>query len=307
MTENAAQIEAALVYDASMALDMGQRERQEDAIVSDFTAGQNFGFVVLADGMGGHAAGDVASKIVVTEVFSELKLQSGDPDLLEPRIGQVLRRAAISANKCLQVYASQCPDASGMGATLVAPVLIEDRLYWISVGDSPLYLFRDDALIRLNENHALSSQIDYLVSSGLMAREEALCYPDPSCLTSVLIGAEIAQIDCRATPFRIRQGDILLVASDGVQFLSEERIEAILRFARKRSAEGIGAALLAAIQDLKDPAQDNIALCVIKAQARQASGAVPELEPETIRRGRVDAGSITILARITRGKRAVRQ
>lgn len=307
MTEPAAQIEATLVYDASMALDLGQRERQEDAIVSDFTAGQNFGFVVLADGMGGHAAGDVASKIVVTEVFSELKLQSGDPDLLEPRIGQVLRRAAISANKCLQVYASQCPDASGMGATLVAPVLIEDRLYWISVGDSPLYLFRDDALIRLNENHALSSQIDYLVSSGLMAREEALSYPDPSCLTSVLIGAEIAQIDCRATPFHIRQGDILLVASDGVQFLSEERIEAILRFARKRSAEEIGAALLAAIQDLKDPAQDNIALCVIKAQARQGYGAVPEVESETIRQGRVNTGSITILARITRGKRAARQ
>lgn len=293
-----------LVFDTSMSMEQGCRDRQEDAVVSDFSAGEPFGFVVLADGMGGHAAGDVASKIVVTEMFSELKLQSGDPDLLEPRIAQVLTDATKSANNCLRAYASQTPEATGMGSTLLAPVLIEDRLYWISVGDSPLYLFRDDALIQLNEKHALDSQIDYLVSNGIMGREEALSYPDQSCLTSVLIGADIAQIDCRSTPYQIREGDILIVASDGLQYLSEIQIAAILRFAQKRPAEEIGAALMAELRQLNDPTQDNIALCVIKAQRKgsQVSARTSDA-PTAIAQERYKTGSVTILARVTRTKR----
>ena len=62
-------------YDVATALGLGQRELQEDALVTDFPAGQDVGFVVLADGMGGHAAGELASAILVTEVFAELKFK----------------------------------------------------------------------------------------------------------------------------------------------------------------------------------------------------------------------------------------
>lgn len=295
---------ADLVYDTSMAIDLGRRERQEDAVASDFSSGQAFGFVVLADGMGGHAAGDVASKIVVTEVFSELKLQSGDPQLLEPRIAEVLRGAAANANDCLGLYAQQHPTAGGMGATLLAPVLIEDRLYWVSVGDSPLYLFRDGELSRLNENHALVSQIEYLVSSGIMEREEALNHPDQSCLTSVLIGGDIAQVDCRTTPVKIMEGDILIAASDGLQFLSEEQIEGILRFKGKRSAKEISAALMKDVLKLGDPCQDNVSLCVMKVMRQ---GAVSALEDNSKTVSRTNNGkneTITILARVRRAKNA---
>lgn len=292
-----------LIYDASMAIDVGRRERQEDAVVSDFSSGQPFGFVVLADGMGGHAAGDVASKIVVTEVFSELKLQSGDPELLEPHIGEVLRRAAFSANKCVGLYSQQCPDTDGMGATLLAPVFIEDRLYWISVGDSPLYLFRDGALSRLNENHAVLSQIEYLVSNGIMGREEAMSYPDPNCLTSVLIGRDIAQLDCRTVPMRIEEGDILIAASDGLQFLCEDRIASLLRFVKKRSAEEIGAALMKEVQKLDDPHQDNISMCVVKVMSRGGSSELREVSTPQTQSHAFNNGSITILARMTRAKK----
>ena len=296
-----------LVYDTSMAIDLGRRERQEDAVASDFSSGQAFGFVVLADGMGGHAAGDVASKIVVTEVFSELKLQSGDPHLLEPRIGEVLRGAASNANKCVGLYAREHPSAGGMGATLLAPVLVEDRLYWVSVGDSPLYLFRNGELIRLNENHALSSQIEYLVSAGIMSREEALSYPDQSCLTSVLIGGDIAQLDCRSNPVTIMEGDILIAASDGLQFMSEDQIEGILRFKQKASAEEISAALLKEIQKLDDPAQDNLSLCVIKA-LRQGAAIVPDSNDQTFAHTQDGKSeTITILARVRRSRKAAGQ
>jgi len=298
---------ADLTYDTAMSIEIGRRDRQEDALASDFPSGQAFGFVVLADGMGGHAAGDMASKIVVTEVFSELKLRSGDPDLLEPCIGDVLKGAALHANTCVGHYAREHRESVGMGATLLAPVFVEDRLYWVSVGDSPFYLFRDGVLTRLNENHALSSQIDYLVSAGIMDREEALSYPDQTCLTSVLIGGDIAQVDCPASPMKLMENDILIAASDGLQFISEAQIEGVLRFQRKSSAEQISAALTKEIQKLDDPDQDNLSLCVIKVLG-EGSEAIPQGDLGTVTRSSDGANeSITIIARVTRGKKTAAQ
>jgi len=292
-----------------MVIEQGRRTRQEDAIVSDFPAGNGLGFVVLADGMGGHAAGDMASKIVVTEVFSALKMHSGDPTDLEGHIGDILCAAARGANECVGQYSSQSPEADGMGATLLAPVLMEDRLYWISVGDSPLYLFRDGTLRRLNEIHSVMSQIDYLVDSGMMNREEAVNHPDQQCLTSVLIGREIPQIDCRAVPVRLAHGDIVIAASDGLQVLGDDRIEELLRFTRQQSAAQIAEGLLQDIARLDDPEQDNVSFCVVKvlrqsemAQAEdppEATATQHELHRET-RRGRT--GSVTILARVSRAR-----
>ncbi|WP_371224877.1 PP2C family protein-serine/threonine phosphatase [Roseovarius sp. 2305UL8-3] len=298
---------ADLTYDTAMSIEIGRRDRQEDALASDFQSGQAFGFVVLADGMGGHAAGDMASKIVVTEVFSELKLRSGDPDLLEPCIGEVLKGAAIHANKCLGHYAREHSESDGMGATLLAPVLVEDRLYWVSVGDSPLYLFRDGILTRLNENHALSSQIEYLVSAGIMDREEALSYPDQTCLTSVLIGGDIAQVDCPAMPLHLKENDILIAASDGLQFISEDQIEGVLRFQQKSTAEQISTALTKEIQKLDDPHQDNLSMCVIKLLG-SGQEVIPQDDLGTVTRSSNGKNeSITIIARVTRARKKAAQ
>ncbi len=308
---------ADFVYDSAMALDLGRRDRQEDALASDFPSGQPFGFVVLADGMGGHEAGDVASKIVVTEVFSALKLQSGDADQLEPQLAEVLEGAAFNANDCIGHYARENPDSYGMGATLLASVLVENRLYWVSVGDSPLYLFRDGALTRLNENHALASQIEFLVASGLMSREDAMQHPDQSCLTSVLIGGDIVQIDCPRQPFTLNENDILIAASDGLQFISEEQIESLLRFQCRNSAEDISATLAQEIKALDDPCQDNLSLCVVKVQRRSTAArtcaqmaaamnrAAPQDHCETVTRLRDGKSeTVTILTRVQRSRTA---
>ncbi|MCA0869796.1 protein phosphatase 2C domain-containing protein [Seohaeicola saemankumensis] len=251
-------------YDAASALSQGQRETQEDAIAADFPVGAGVGFAVLADGMGGHAAGDIASGIVVTEVFSELKLRAADPDFLERNIAQVLHDAAFDANDCVGHHVASHPRSHGMGATLVAPVFLGNRLYWISVGDSPLFLFRDGRLRRLNADHSLTPQIDYLASRGLMATEEALNHPDRNCLTSVLFGHEIALIDCPAEPVSLQANDIVVAASDGLLFLEEEEIEGIIQSYADRTSSEISSRLLAALANLDDPDQDNVSLCVIK-------------------------------------------
>ena len=93
-------------------------------MVADFPAGAGMGFAVLSDGMGGHAAGDVASKIVVTEIFSELKMQSGNPKGLEEDISGILQAAVQSANDCVRYHAETNPETMGMGATLIALVFV---------------------------------------------------------------------------------------------------------------------------------------------------------------------------------------
>ena len=107
-------------FDVASAICQGGRDYQEDAIVTDFPFGTDTGVVVLADGMGGHAAGDVASKIVVTEVYSELKFQSASFSQQESDIPTFMAMAASGANAAVRDHVKDHPEVRGMGATLVA-------------------------------------------------------------------------------------------------------------------------------------------------------------------------------------------
>ncbi|MFK7746184.1 MAG: PP2C family serine/threonine-protein phosphatase [Roseobacter sp.] len=259
---------AKYAYDAAPAISVGQRDQQEDAIAIDFADGARLGFIVLADGMGGHLAGDVASKIVVTEIFSELKTLADDADDMERNIGPILHRAVKEANACVGWVAEETPAANGMGATLIASIVFENRLYWISVGDSPLYLFRGSRLFRLNEEHSLARRMEKLVAKGKLAPEVAQKHPDRACLTSVLIGRDIPEIDCRDTPIELRDDDILIAASDGLQFISEQQIAKVVFETRSLPSAEISAKLLHSVHELDDPDQDNVSFCVLKVADR---------------------------------------
>lgn len=269
-------------YDAASVLSLGQREHQEDALAMDFPIGASFGFTVLADGMGGHAAGDVASKIVVTEVFSELMFQSSDVEAMASDIGEVLRNAALAANDCVRAHVENNPETDGMGSTLLAPVLVNENLYWISIGDSPLLLFRGGKLIQLNEDHSMAPQIDLMVAAGAITEDAAANHPDRNCLTSVLFGDEIEAIDCRAEPFAMEDGDILIAASDGLQFLEDAEILATLKMNLAKPAAEIAKSLLDQLTALDDPAQDNVSFTVIKTKT-SAVDALSQLAADLVR------------------------
>ncbi|MEM9684739.1 MAG: protein phosphatase 2C domain-containing protein [Pseudomonadota bacterium] len=259
-------------FDVASVLNRGCRDYQEDAIATDFPVGADFGYAVLSDGMGGHAAGDVASKIVVTEVFSELKFQSSNVEDFSSNVVDVLQSAAISANACMAAHTSSNPDTAGMGATLIAPVFVKDRLFWISIGDSPLYLYRDGVLTQLNEDHSLGPHIDYMVRSGMMSEDVGRNHPDRNALTSVLIGEAIERIDCPAKPVRVLDDDIFVVASDGLQFLTNREIRSVLDAHKDDDAGKIADTLLKKLIKLNDPEQDNISFSIIKAAVRTANG-----------------------------------
>jgi PPM family protein phosphatase len=251
-------------FDVASGISQGARDYQEDAITADFPVGAEAGFVVLADGMGGHAAGDVASKIVLTEVFSELKFHFADVQSFEARAPEVLRGVADLANETLRQHTRTHPETEGMGATLVVPAMVENRLWWISIGDSPLYLFRGGKLSQLNEDHSMAPQIDFMVKSGLMPPDVGANHPDRNCLISVLMGSRIPKIDCPTKPFEMQVGDIVLCASDGVQFLTNAQIERVLNKYRKSRSTEIAERLLEELSRLGDPDQDNISFTLIK-------------------------------------------
>jgi PPM family protein phosphatase len=251
-------------YDVASGISQGARDYQEDAITADFPVGAEAGFVVLADGMGGHAAGDVASKIILTEVYSELKFHYADVEAFERRAPEILRSVAEFANETLRDHAEQNPETRGMGATLVVPALVENRLWWISIGDSPLFLYRNGQLSQLNEDHSMGPQIDFMVQSGLLDAKIAVDHPDRNCLLSVLMGSEIAKVDCPVRPLELKAGDIVICASDGLQFLSNVQITKILTKYRKTRSTEIAERLLDEIDRLGDPDQDNISFTVIK-------------------------------------------
>lgn len=260
-----------LKFDDATAISKGARDYQEDALIADFTNGAEVSVAVLADGMGGHAAGDLASKIVVTEVFNTLMFRNSELADEGAELSEILRDAAETANNCLNYHVQLHPQTKGMGATLVSCVIRRDELHWISIGDSPLYLFRDNALTQLNEDHSLGPHIDMLVRSGNLTEAEGLNHPERNALTSVLLGQKIAQIDCPAQPFRLVAGDVIILASDGLQFLKNEEIAQVLRDRPFARSSDLADALMARVEGLGDPDLDNVTIALVKVQAGEQS------------------------------------
>lgn len=265
-------------FDVASAALKGKRDYQEDSLIASFPVGQGSGFAIVADGIGGHAAGHVASALVTTEVFAHLKIQE---NLMEDGAFNVpfaLRAAAERANKRIADHVKQDSDTKGMGSTLLVPVIRGDRLSWISIGDSPFYLFRDGALRQLNKDHSMAPQIDMMVKVGSMAAEVGKSHPDRNVLTSVVNGDPIPEIDCPATPIRLLEGDILVAASDGLQSLSSATIANILMLGKDGPSIGLVNAFTAAVKELDSPDQDNTTFVVIKLATNNVESDVMDLD-----------------------------
>jgi len=256
--------------EVAAALAQGARARQEDALATAFPQGAELGFAVLSDGMGGHAAGDVASRIIVSEIFAELTLRSVHPDFETSDIPRLLEHAVRVANECLRAHVEDAPEMHGMGGTVIATMMAGNRLFWASVGDSPLYLYRKGALSRLNADHSMAPQIDLLAEQGVIDAATARDHPQRNCLTSALVGEEIPEIDCPEAGVELLPGDLVLAASDGLQYLPDAGIATILKRARRKASAGIAEALIAGVSGLNDPEQDNISVVVLKAAAKRA-------------------------------------
>jgi serine/threonine protein phosphatase PrpC len=204
-------------------------------------------------------------------MFSELTFMRAEMVKSNASICHALNKAALQANETLKEHVAAHPETSGMGATLVSTVIVDGKLYWISIGDSPLFLFRDNALLQLNEDHSMSRTIDMMVQSGMLSAEDGEDHPDRNVLTSALFGEPIPEIDCPSKPIQLRAGDTLIVASDGLQFLTNAEIEKLLRDRPISRSSDVADALMSSLKNLKDPDLDNVSMSVIQVKLSQES------------------------------------
>ncbi len=271
-------------FDVASAIWKGMRPYQEDSLSTDFHAGSPGGFAIVADGMGGHAAGDVASNLATIHGSGELKLALQQLEGKANGLPDALGAAIEKANGAIAERVSADSRVAGMGATLLALAINENQLFWGSVGDSPLYLVRDGAMRQLNQDHSMAPVIAAMVERGEITPEQAKQHPDRNALTSVLMGERIEKKDVPPSAFELRPADVLIAASDGLQFLPEDEILDLVTSALPASSSTLCDRLMRALKELGDPHQDNSAIVIVQMRdeaAQQADGALEEPAPQT--------------------------
>ncbi len=236
----------------------GARDYQEDAfmvsLMGDNEDGKTCSLVVMADGMGGHAAGNVASNMVVA-TFNKAFQSQFDSKNISDSLSAALNRA----NQQIHDSISETPALRGMGCTMVSAYLEDNDLYWVSVGDSHLYLIRERELVKKNADHSYGAYIDMMKEQGMDIEEQ----PGMSrnMLMSAMTGEEISSIDCPDDSIKLKTGDRLIIASDGLDTLGAG---AIIQYSSWSStARECVYALLKAVEEANKINQDNTTIIVV--------------------------------------------
>jgi protein phosphatase len=196
---------AQTVLQVGSATDVGRRrDHNEDDLVT-FVAADGSTVLVVADGMGGHKAGEVASAIAVRVLQRDLTQPGADPTA-------ALRAAIEQANLEVWQEAEGDPEKSGMGTTVVAAVIVGERAYLANAGDSPAYLVRDGAAEQITHDHGLVAE---QVAAGLITEEDAEHHPYRHMLTRCLGVDPSVEVEVYP-PRALQPGDVLVLASDGL-------------------------------------------------------------------------------------------
>ena len=247
--------------------DVGRRRQNNE---DSFACSNELGLYVVADGMGAHAAGEVASSTAVSVIvdFAFRCLAKGDapwPADLDPTLEayeKVLVGGILSANRCLCALSRESADYNGMGTTVAGIILNATNAYAVHVGDSRIYLFRDGTLRQLTSDH---TWVNEQVKRQLLTPEEARGHRWRNVITRALGNTDDLQVD--STRVEMLPGDCFLLCSDGLtNMLHDAAIEQALAEA--------GADLEATGRQLVDMANeaggdDNITLVLVRIEPRE--------------------------------------
>jgi protein phosphatase len=219
--------------------------------------------VILADGMGGHAKSGNAS-IIAINTFAKYYQEAIAKSISIPN---AISQALTAANQA--VFEANQKMNADMGTTLVACVIYGKKLYWISVGDSSLYLYTKGKLTKINQSHSYGAEIQEKLNAGLLTPEQAQLDPKKRRLLTSYLGLEkIPKIDFPTTYYELELGNKILLCSDGLDnALSQAEIEKCLQ--REIIAQEKCDRLMAAALGKKHQNQDNITIIL------------SELEPKT--------------------------
>lgn len=200
--------------------DVGRsRSRNEDYIGQAETL--NGSLFLVCDGMGGHAGGDIASKTaveVITGVFNR-EVSKDIPSLIY--------QSFLTANNALLRISSAKPDLAGMGTTVVLLLVKNSEVYYGNLGDSRLYFFNGSDFKRLSKDHSF---VQLLLDKGIISELEAEIHPRRNEITQALGINETIEPDISKAGFRVRQGDLFMMCSDGLYgMLSDKEMLTLIK------------------------------------------------------------------------------
>lgn len=255
-------------FTAALAASQGARNHQEDAAAlwpgpatsaAPFERPSEDGLLVaiLADGMGGHAGGALASRTVCASFLSAFAQEAGP-------LRERLRSGMTAANRAIALEVEADRALNGMGSTLVGAAFGPDGLEWISIGDSPLYLWRRGELALINEDHSLAPLLDELARAGRITAEQARSDSRRHMLRSAVTGEDIDLVDLAQRPLALHAGDHIVLASDGIHTLDEAEIARIVAAYTADGPGSIAAALVRSVDNHRDPHQDNCTVVVVR-------------------------------------------
>jgi len=210
----------------------------------------------LADGMGGHAGGALASGTACSTFLAAYGSSSGE---VPPRLDEAMHLA----NQAIAAQVVENPALNGMGCTLIGTSFSAPGIEWVSVGDSPLFLVRGGEIVLLNEDHSLAPEIDKLAAAGKISWEQARNDPRRHFLRSALTGTEIDLVDRSHRPLALHAGDVVVLASDGIQTLEHSEILRVVNAYATEGPEAIAEGLIRTVEAARDPYQDNTTVVAV--------------------------------------------
>lgn len=205
--------------------DVGQQRDDNQDYVGTFTNDAGLTLAIIADGIGGHQGGDVASTMAVTHMGHSFE----ETNVKEPiEAYQWLAMQVKNENQAIIEKSNKYKDLNGMGTTLVAAILFQDKMVLGNIGDSRGYLLRDGKFQQLTEDHSL---VNELVKKGMMTAEEAQRNPKKNIITRTLGISKEAETDISV--YRLDKNDQLLLCTDGLSnMVSNEEIAEVLSSSR---------------------------------------------------------------------------
>ena len=237
--------------------DVGQKRtvNQDFVFTSETPVGNLPNLFVVADGMGGHKAGDFASSYAVEVLLSTIREDENSNPV------KIIRAAIENANTQLLREASDNEAMSGMGTTMVLVTIVGHYAYVANVGDSRLYLIDENKISQITKDHSL---VEEMVRMGEISRDDARNHPDKNIITRAL-GAgrdvDVDFFDVRLTP-----GDILLLCSDGLSnMVPDEEIRQVIR--TSETLEETGRRLVSMAND--NGGRDNIAVVLVEPETKE--------------------------------------
>lgn len=201
--------------------DIGKRRASNQDYVGLFDNDNGANLAIVADGMGGHQGGDVASEMAVSHIGNAFNnLQADDIDAAAKWLISELGRE----NDLILKRGQQFADLTGMGTTIVAVLIFGGKFVVANIGDSRAYLYRGGHLLQITEDHSL---VNELVKNGELTPEEAENFPRKNVITRSLGVAP--DVDADVNTYDLMKGDTLLLCSDGLtKTVSDDELAAIL-------------------------------------------------------------------------------